>query len=520
MRAFMLFIIFLFVLAQLYLLARNYGVTDPAVTTPLAERAATEAGATALPLKKPENPVRGIEALRGMVIDSANRPIANAEVVIIETDLEGLDAFRVPRKRDTWHVSTDSEGAFAVNTLAPGGYVIHTARTEGVSAATVTLMARGSAGEVTLRLAPGRKVSGAVLDWQGRAVKGAHVFALAPQATNPALAPYRYLPAITAADGSFLFPSLPAIETSFLAVADELAPTLIRESEQPVGEGQSPPPLRFTLGKGARLAGYLTEAETARPADKTALVVTESEFGMERYRRYTTGAASFLFENLRPGNYNVTVESPRYSLQQYPFTIEVRDGMGNLDVRVVRAGRIKGRVLHEGGREGVPGVRIVATAQDRTDSHDTVTGPSGYYALEGLSPGIWIIEAEDPHGDFAIRGEPRIEVLSGRAIDGPEYTMKRGATISGRVVDAEGRPVVGANVFFSLTGARSGDRSTRTGEDGRFEQGGIPPQGEVRIWAERLGKASVTLGPEKVPNEGLHELTFSLTESAPVPMPQ
>jgi hypothetical protein len=511
MRAFILFLIFLALLAQLYFLAQNYGVKDDTSGEPMAERALADKEPGATPEKKLENPVRGIEALRGVVLGEDGAPIADTAVTLVQTDLDTFDAFRVPRKRDTWHLTTDAQGLFSVNTLAPGSYVVQTSGARGAAAAMATLEARGSAGEVVLRPARGRKVSGGVVDWEGRPVKGAHVFALAPVDAAPELLPYRYLPAVTAADGSFVFSNIPAIEMTFLAVADELAPGLIREADM---AQEKPGPLRFTLGKGARLAGYLTEAETARPAEKTALVVTEREFGMERYRKYTTGAASFLFDNLRPGSYDIAVESPRYALETCPLTVEVRDGLGNLDVRMVRAGRVKGRVVQEGGREGVPGIRIVATSQDGKDRHESTSGPSGYYALEGLSPGIWQVEADDPHGDFAVEGNKEVEVPPGRAVDGPGYTMKRGATISGRVVDETGRAVIGANVFVSLHGGRTGDRSTRTGEDGRFEQAGIPPESEVRVWAERLGRVSVALGPEKVPASGLHELTFTLAEEA------
>lgn len=512
MRAFVLFLIFLALLAQLYLFARNYAGDTASEKAPMAERELGEHASHAAVEKKPENPVRGIEALQGVVLGEDRAPIAGAEVTIIETDLKEFDAHRVPRKRDTWVTTSGSDGAFSVNTLAPGGYVVQCASPgRGTAAAVTTLEARGIAGEVVLRPTHGRKVAGAVFDWEGRPVKGARVFVLGPSDAAPELAPYRYLPATTEADGSFVFASIPAIQATYLAVADDLAPAIIRDAEQADGR---PAPLRFTLGKGVRLAGYLTEADTARPADKTAVLITETEFGMERVRKYSSGAASFLFENLRQGTYEVRVESSRYALETRPLILEVKDGLGNLDVRLVKAGRVKGRVLQEDGREGVPGIRIVATSTDGKEMQAGDSGASGYYSLEGLAPGTWKISAENPHGDVVQTGEATVTIDPGRTVTGPSYSVARGATISGRVLDESGRPVIGANIFVSLDGDRTEERSTRTAEDGRFEQSGIPPESEVRIWAERLGKVSVALGPEKVSAAGLHELTFTLSETA------
>ena len=250
MRAFVLFLIFIALLAQLFFLARNYGRGDASSSGPMAERVPAAKAPGVHVDKKVENPVRGIEALRGHLLAPDRSPLVNTEVSIVETDLDAFDAFRVPRKRDTWQVTTDAQGVFSVNTLAPGGYVVHSNGPRGAAATVVRLEARGSAGEVALRPAPGRKVSGAVFDWEGRPVKGAQVFVLGPKEAAPELAPYRYLPATTEADGSFLFTNIPAIESNFLAVAKTLSPALIRDN----AEGTKPrTPLRFSLGNGVRL---------------------------------------------------------------------------------------------------------------------------------------------------------------------------------------------------------------------------------------------------------------------------
>ncbi len=511
MRAFIIFMLFLIVLVQALLFARTYVDKDAASDTPLAERSRTTTAAQSLEPEPHENPTLGIEILRGTVSTLDRSPVSGAEITVVETDFDKFDAFRVPRKRDTWITKTAEGGTFSLDTLAPGGYVVRAVGTFGSAAALLTLDARGGAGETKLRLAPSRRVSGAVLNWEGKPLEGAHVFVLAPEGTSPELAPWRYLPVITEADGSFLFEGIPTLPVTFLAVADDHAPAIVREATDAT---EIPVPLRFTLGKGARLGGYLIETTTNRQAERAAVIATEREFGVERARKLTTGAGSFLFEDLRPGSYEITIESAHFTLESRPFVVDVRDGLGNIDVKVIKAGRIKGRVLHENGREGIPGVTIAAVSKDPIETRSEITGSTGYYSFDGLAPGAWLISVDAAQMGITAAAAPEVKVISGKTAVGPDFTLSSGATISGRVVDVDGRPVVGANVHFSLDGNRTPDRTSRSGEDGRFEQGGIPPESQVRVWAERLGKVSTALGPEPVSTAGLHELTFTLSEEA------
>ena len=56
-------------------------------------------------------------------------------------------------------------------------------------------------------------------------------------------------------------------------------------------------------------------------------------------------------------------------------------------------------------------------------------------------------------------------------------------TISGRVVDRQGKPVVGAEVFQSGDGPER--TSTKTDRSGRFALGGFASQGPVFLFAAR-----------------------------------
>lgn len=507
MRAFIFFLLCVALVLQFYLFSEHYlgERTAPSSTA----RDATAAPPASLPPTS-ANPVRGIEILRGSVVNDAGVPVDRAEVTVVETNLDQFDPFNMPRSRDTWTASTGPDGTFTLDTLAPGGYVVMAQAPQGSALATAVLEARGAAGEVALRLAPGRRVEGIVTTLEGQPIEGANVFLLSPTNGPAALTPFRYVPATTGSDGRFAMDHLPPLPAAFLAVAKNFAPALIRERDALAGDLA---PLKFQLGHGARVAGYLVESEGGRLADKSSVVLREVEFGLEVYRKRTADAASFLFQDVRPATYEIMVDSPKYALASRPLLVNARESHGNIDVTVVRAGRIKGKVVRGDGRDGIEGVRVAAVSEEAETESMARTSASGQYSIDGLPPGTYVLSIRE-QGVFRAEGDRSVRVEGGRTVEGPMFRAETGTAVSGRVLDAEGRPAPGANVYLSLTASATPDQSIRAGADGRFELTGIPVGSTVRVWANHLGHASVALGPERLTATGLQGLTFTLNLAA------
>ncbi|MFM1921893.1 MAG: hypothetical protein RLZZ303_3527, partial [Candidatus Hydrogenedentota bacterium] len=246
-----------------------------------------------------------------------------------------------------------------------------------------------------------------------------------------------------------------------------------------------------------------------RLADKSSVVLREVEFGLEVYKKRTADAASFLFQDVRPATYEVMVDSPKYALASRPLLVDAREEQGNFDVTVVRAGRIKGKVVRGEGRDGIEGVRVAAVSEDGAFEAIARTSASGQYSIDGLPPGTYALSTRE-QGVFHAEGERSVRVEGGRTVEGPLFKAEAGTAVSGRVLDAEGRPAPGANVYLSLSASATHDQSVRAGADGRFELSGIPVGSTVRVWANHLGYTSVALGPEQLTESGLQDLTFTL----------
>jgi len=131
-----------------------------------------------------------------------------------------------------------------------------------------------------------------------------------------------------------------------------------------------------------------------------------------------------------------------------------------------------GRVV-DGRGAGVAGIRVRV---DGDSIKESVTVGSGDYRIAGLEPGYVTItagSAEYPE----VEAQVLIPAGSGQAYR--DITVRRGATVAGRVADSAGRPVAGAMV--NVLG-RMEDWAL-SGDEGQFTLVGVSPDSDARITA-------------------------------------
>ena len=106
------------------------------------------------------------------------------------------------------------------------------------------------------------------------------------------------------------------------------------------------------------------------------------------------------------------------------------------------------------------GPRVKALARARTDAEGRYTlarVPAGRYNVMPFAPAHLAADLADswPPGK-------KVNVSEGEAIEGVDFKLERGGVITGRVTDADGRPVVNQNVNVELIEAPGTDRPRRT----------------------------------------------------------
>ena len=144
----------------------------------------------------------------------------------------------------------------------------------------------------------------------------------------------------------------------------------------------------------------------------------------------------------------------------------------------------------------------IANVSLRADNYNTrsrssraTTGPDGRYSLSGLAPGVHIVTAAEGTNDYirelyddtyAWRDAAQITVIGTEVVEGIDFGLKRGASISGRVIDAAtGLPISKMNVKAVPA---DGDEMSwgETDMDGQYTLKGIP-DGVIEIAVEGQG---------------------------------
>jgi RNA polymerase sigma factor (sigma-70 family) len=366
-------------------------------------------------------------------------------------------------------------------------------------------------------------IEGSVKDPQGRPVRGATV--ALTRAPGPVATPDMARPVATAhtdAGGGFRFESaLPGTYQATASVTDWMAVAspvfTLQHGEQkridlrlrPGGEllegrvldeGGGPiPRARVTLSLGYPWTTYMMMAPGPKPPARAFQAVADDE---GRYR-----------VRLEPREYQLRVEASGYVTAETTAAVTRRVIR---DVRLQPAARLSGRVLERGSGRPVAGAQVeLASAVPMGGSfHQTTSDDEGRFVVGDAEAGAYQLTAR--HREMNLVGAgPAVTLVPLQTRDNADVLVDPAATVSGRVIDAEGRGVRGAVVFGHgeqqgrLVAARD-----LAGVDGRFELSGVVP-GRFRVVAESVGAASgraetsVTVGPE-----GARDVTLKLDGSS------
>jgi protocatechuate 3,4-dioxygenase beta subunit len=157
------------------------------------------------------------------------------------------------------------------------------------------------------------------------------------------------------------------------------------------------------------------------------------------------------------------------------------------------------------GERGLPGVTVSlisnapqqpsfrAAARTRTDAE-------GRYRFDGVGPGRYQVYPHAPahvgaeRGDNWPPGSKLVNVLAGDEIEDVDFRLTPGGVVTGRVTDADGRPVVGEPVSVARVDTPGGERPPAplnfrpqmTDDRGVYRVYGLPP-GNYRVSVGQVG---------------------------------
>ena len=486
-----------------------------------------------------KNPVEGAGLLRcvvragnGAIVDGATvrvtpvDPLANS----IETEKE-YSCY--------WEASSGAKGLVEFRTLPEGNFLLLASKEKSYGLALARVDEGGAFTEAEVSLWPSEARKGEV-SADGKPVPDARVVPIHAADFPDDSGPYRHLPVTTEADGTFIHPLLPAGAWQLLVSAPGYAPRLVSADEDGV--------FRAALERGEKLAGRVVRDEGERPVNNAKVELVAADRAGERYSTRANGQGYFGFDTLRPGDYilrlapgelrgEVNVSVSERHLDVAPAATPLSRNMkidpltgaavatGEsappspgpgpvaaappvLQLRARPSGALRGRILEAAADVGVPGVSVRLFGPESTVAVATAkSDQAGYYQFKSLASGSYRAATDRALGRvFVADGDGGVVVSEGGAQSGPLFREVPGVSLTGLVLDANGRPVPEAIVRVRIHNHPGAPLDFGANEAGEFVAIGFHGADQVEVRAVRLGSESAAFGPVTIGPSGLQDI--------------
>ncbi len=492
---------------------RGNELTPPVTETPAAPQKPVQLDGAANPggdrvVTAPSKPDRSVvggsgavaldNRLTGLVRNPQNQPVAGCEVIL--TTLNATEMFFVndplPDLSKEPRVRTDGEGRYTFVGVAPRDrYTLvlthpdYSRKEEG----TLPVAETGVAEMPPITMVPGASLSGRVRNEAGDPVAGAtlHLEGFSYQGLG-IVAPDR-LTVLSDAQGGFTFKNVPKGQRFMTAAAPGYAqktiPGLNFEKEEVVMRD-------VTLPLAEGLCGRVIGPGNAGIEGATVIAVGVSNLQQtSRAQVLTNKNGEWCFDVLAPGDYNIIASAKGFRMVSR--SNRVGTGTSNHVIEMLKEATLTGRVTEMGSGKPVTSystrVRVHYGAGVPTAPYNDDVFPqqsaTGEFVIDGIPPGDFVVEAWAP--GYAPAFSAPFTVTPGNPVSGITVQLGRGGSISGRLVDADGKPVARARVtshdnewtddeFTKALGntypTNATAAETRTGDDGRFMLQGLTPE--------------------------------------------
>ncbi len=441
---------------------------------------------------------------RGRIYGKASIPADGPQGLEISIALHKVPAYEVAdfNYDDTLVASTvaaSGSGEYEFKNVQFGTYVLLATATGYTMNGSGQVSVERPEDETNLNLVPGAEIVGRVINDKGEPVPGAHVFvggwniqgqkAFADR--NRSLASQ----VVTDGNGAFatvnLRKSLNNEPGYQLAVKADGYATFLSDYIRAGTQG-----VEFVLKPGGIVSGMLVQLSDGKPVpDKT--VALASELAVEKITAKTDGEGFFFLSDVPPGKHTASLKDDELVLVPETASFQVADGAPTDEIvlQVVAGGRISGRVYDTGSGDGIAEVTLYAypTENQNARRRDVKSKADGSYVFSGLTTGSYRVEFRKPAGypDARYEDPNRERIVTanvGKESGGVDFALSRGLTISGRVVDEEGKPVADASVNGNAAQGNAYDyQNTQT--DGTFTLAGYSSGQQININASKQGYA-------------------------------
>ncbi len=446
----------------------------------------------------------------GDVVDASGEPVAGAELKARFLP-DSPASFRRVDEADT---RTGEDGRFRFTDLTPGIPLEVKAMAKGYAPATLSvdpLAPRETRSGLRLVVTRGTSLSGRVLG-SGEPVAGAKVAVVPrPSGSSPMAILARGMDMDSeelteTTDGAGAFELRNMTPGAYrLAISASGHATLIVPGVKVEPGGVDLGALE--LEPGVEITGRVVDAD-GRPVAGAEVHATSQESQLIAIRRRIdnedTAAVSgadgrFVVPDRRRGE-RVDLQVTHRDYQAAGAGGVEAPNPEPLRIVLTRSARVAGMVLDPTAKP-VAGATVMVMVEQADPSRANIGGRGFAFPVNGRTDDSGRFEIDQaPSGQVRITASAQgwrtaelssLEVPPGGTLDGLRLVLERGATVAGRVLDADGQPVIGAMVRFEVqhTGVRyftQGSMAT-TGGDGRYVLEGVEPGSRLIVARNQEG---------------------------------
>ena len=397
-------------------------------------------------------PPPGSSSIQGCVRDADGAPIANAA---IEAGLAVLDG---TLKHSTLTAATDANGVYTFSNL-PSWTVTLSVSAEGYSALrrkSITLSDNQRLAGIDFILKPALTISGRVADSSGQPIQGAELTAV-PESEKKLPKPLVSQDAVTAQsgeDGHYTITSLNAGNYTVNARSEQYVPG---EAAHVAAGSQH---VDFALKGGGGLSGTVRDKTSGKPVPGAGVSI-EAEQGP--LREELIGSYKFGSKTDNSGSYNISsmdTGSYRLKVTAKGYTEASRSGVGvrageetkGIDFSLTPNSRIRGTVTFEGGEPAAGAALLLRSAigipvimGGTFGRSDAIADARGRYEIiKGEAGKQYSVQAS--LAGYVTSLSQSFQLVPGRDQEDVNLVLKKGLSLSGKVVDEKQNPISGAKV--------------------------------------------------------------------------
>jgi hypothetical protein len=253
------------------------------------------------------------------------------------------------------------------------------------------------------------------------------------------------------------------------------------------------------LRPGATILGVVRDAETQLPVADVK-VAARPAGGDDIAGTRTDGDGRYALRGVPTGPIVVHVYSEGYVDESARINVEASGQESSLSFALSTGATISGRITD--ADTGLPLSRVDVTAERDSGGREAwgQTDADGVYTVRGVAPGTYRVKARAEERGYIQQFHDNViywdqasllHVVGTEEVHGIDFALKRGASISGRVIDGStGLPVPNMEIH---AGPRDRDHLAweNTGQDGTYVLRGMP-DGLIEVTVQGQGYVQVT----------------------------